>query len=69
MPLWGSNFYDIGRCCAGHDEDAKAENESTGNVLANLYGGGDGCSPDANGQATHEHACTATKAVSRRGQG
>jgi hypothetical protein len=67
-PLRGSNFNDIGRSRAGHEGNTETENESTGNELVGTSGGGDDCSSDADDQAAHEHADTATEAVPGRGQ-
>ena len=68
-PLWGRNFDDVGRCRAVHEGDTEAENESTSDELVDARGGSDDCSPNANDQATHEHADTPTEAVPGRGRG
>ena len=65
----GSDFDCIGRTRAVHEGTTEAENETACNELVNMSGGGDNCSPDANDQATHEHADTATEVVPGRGEG
>ena len=66
-PLRGSNFGDICRARGDHEGDTKAGNEPTDDELVGMSGSGDDCSPDANDQATHEHANTATEAIPGRG--
>ena len=66
-PLRGSNFGYIGWTRADHEGDTETGNESTDDELVGMSGSGDDCSPDANDQATHEHADTATEAIPGRG--
>ena len=66
-PLRGSNFGDIGWTRTDHEGDTETGNEPTDNELIGMSGSGDDCSPDANDQATHEHADTATEAIPGRG--